>query len=368
MKERGNKWLKFWDRYLGIPLIALLGFFHKKRSLPKEVERVALLKSAGIGDIVILSGVIQDLEGKEILLFTGYSNAEMGKMLKGIKVIALPMSNPLACLREIRKHQVDVWIDCDPWPRINSLLSLFSHSHYSIGFRTLGQGRHWVYDLAIAHSFERHEIDNYRELIRPLGILKRNPPKVEIPDVPREKRVVVHIFPGGSRADLKKWPQKKWEELIFRIAGLGYQIDLTGGKADRLKLACFSKAQNFAGLLSLRETAEHLKKSTCVISVDTGIMHLAAALGCRVVGLHGPTSPKRWGALGEKVISITPSIAYSPCIQLGFESKCKENHCLKAVTVDQVFDAFLKLTNGLKYENSSPCRRERNAPLALVPQ
>jgi len=176
------------------------------------------------------------------------------------------------------------------------------------------------------------------------------------------------MFPGGARADLKTWPEAKWKELILQLSKLGYQIDLTGGKADHPKLAHFSTATNLAGALSLRETAMHLKRCACVISVDTGIMHLAAALGCPVIGLHGPTSPNRWGALGENVISLTPNYKYTPCIQLGFESKCSENRCLKAISVDQVLDAFKTITNGVQHESDHTSGRERDPALATITQ
>ncbi|MEZ5315264.1 MAG: glycosyltransferase family 9 protein [Chlamydiales bacterium] len=367
MKERGNKWLKFWDRYLGIPLLFILGLFRKKRSLPKKIERIGLLKSAGIGDLVLLSGIIEDLKGKEVLLFTGESNREMGKMIQGVKVISLPITHPFSAMVKLRKHSVDIWIDCDSWPRISGLFTLFSRSKYTIGFKTQGQGRHWVYDLSIPYAFFHHEIENYRALIQPLAIVSKHPPRIIIRPTHSEKRVVAHMFSGGSKAHLKKWPEKYWKELILRMTHLGYQVDLTGDRSQYEALKRFSpEATNYAGAFSLRETAHHLKKCVCVISVDTGIMHLAAAIGCPVISLHGPTSPNRWGAKGEQVISLIPLMRYSPCIQLGFESKCRENRCLQALTVDQVFDAFIKITHGMTHENSYFSRRKWDASLASV--
>jgi heptosyltransferase III len=83
-----------------------------------------------------------------------------------------------------------------------------------------------------------------------------------------------------------------------------------------------------------------LTKTDFKLNVKQEIMHLAAALGCPVISLHGPTSPQRWGAIGETIVSITPRYPYAPCIHLGFESQCRKNFCMQAITVDQVLEAF----------------------------
>lgn len=361
MKERGNRLLRFLDRYAGIPIVFLLGILKQKKRKPDSIQSIALLKSAGIGDLVILSAVVKDLQGAypaaSVTLFTGKSNAEMGRMIPGVSVIPLPMTSPWKSLKIIRKHSFDVWIDADPWPRINALFTFCSRSKFTIGFKTAKQWRHNVYDKAINHSSACHEIENYRNLINHLGIRTYHRPNFSFsPKKPKEQKIALHLFPGGSRAALKQWEMGRWKELITLISQEGFKIICTGSKADRphleqLKQECFpSPIENVAGSLTLQETAEMLLTCACVISVDTGIMHLAAALGCPTICLHGPTSPKRWGAIGEKVIAVTPSFPYHPCIHLGFEAVCKENRCMKAITVSQVKQAVDNLVT-----IESPC-------------
>ncbi len=346
VKERGNSRLRLIDRYLGIPIIFLLGLFRIKRKQIPHFQSIALLKTSGIGDTVLLSGVIEDLKrqfpGKKITLFTGHLNFEMGKLISGCQVISLPVTKPWQAIRILRQHQFDLWMDFGPWPRINALLSYFARAKYRVGFKTAGQFRHYIYDKTISHSFKRHEIENYRDFVRMLGISKHSFPTIGCCKVQsvKKKRIALHLFPGGSRAYLKMWPDHKWEELIHYLGQHGYEVIFTGSGKDRNAIEKFlsgnSQQINLAGELTLQETAEYLTSCECVISVDTGIMHLAAALGCQVIALHGPTSPNRWGAVGKKVTAITPDIDYTPCIQLGFEAKCQANRCMQAIELKQV--------------------------------
>jgi heptosyltransferase I len=328
---RGNRYLHWIDRYIGIPLIACLRPFHRCRELPHQIESIALLKSAAIGDTVLLSAIIYDLQtafpSAKITFFAGLSNYEMAQLILGIEV--LPIT-------QLRSKAFSLWIDCDSWPRINALLSFFSRSAYRIGFNTPHQYRHFLYDLAIAHRSDRHELENYRDLLRALCIPTTHLPKITLPDAKTvEKRVALHLYPGGSRAKEKMWSESSWRELMSFLKEKGYEVVLTGGAKDRVALDAFSEGRNAAGL-SLRQTAELLLSSHCVVSVDTGIMHLAAALGCRVIALHGPTSPTRWGAIGPHVTTITPPPPYTPTISLGFETSDTSDCSMESISSKRI--------------------------------
>lgn len=77
-----------------------------------------------------------------------------------------------------------------------------------------------------------------------------------------------------------------------------------------------------------------------MVSVDTGIMHMASALGCRLVALHGPTSAKRWGPLNPTSTAVQSAYSREPWIQLGFEGPRAGDACMRCITVDQVHDAL----------------------------
>ncbi|MFN3967188.1 MAG: glycosyltransferase family 9 protein, partial [Endomicrobiia bacterium] len=81
-----------------------------------------------------------------------------------------------------------------------------------------------------------------------------------------------------------------------------------------------------------------ISKSVLIVCNNTGIMHLACAIGIPVIGLHGPTDPLKWGPLGKNSISIKSKLPCSPCLYLGFEYACKTNNCMKSITTEEVIE------------------------------
>ena len=360
--ERGSELLKFLDRYLGIPVIFTLGVFRRKRKKPQLIEKIALLKTAAIGDTVLLSAVIRDIKERlsnaRITFFTGSSNYEIAKIIaetfSNVDVIKLPIKNPLSAISIIKQYEFDVWLDFGTWPRLNALFSHFANAKFKVGFKTKNQYRHYIYDVVVEHSNGIHEVFNYKNILKQINIEGTNLPRIELGvNIKRnDKLIVIHMFPGGSKSYLKEWSETYWVQLINYLTSKGYFVALTGAKVDRnraLHIYNLCNKKNLisvvAGKLSLRDVIFLLKKSSLVVSVDTGIMHLASALNCNLVALHGPTSCRRWGPLNKNSIAIQSPLECSPCLNLGFEYGCDENRCMKAISVNTVIEAvknFLK--------------------------
>lgn len=367
IKERGNKLLRLLDRLVGIPLILLLSLFTtKRRNLPRiaEVRSLAFFKSAAIGDTVILSGVVADIRrinpNARLTIFTASSNYDAARLIPRVdEVVKLPITRPLEAIRQLRDaDEFDVWIDFGPWPRLNALLSWASRAKFTVGFKTVGQYRHYLYDLAIPHRNDVHELQNYRSLLIPFDVVGTCMPSLKAAcPMQEEPLVVIHMFPGGSNSYLKEWPEDRWVGLISRLCENGKKVILTGGPADWQKAdAVVNKVKstmltNVAGKLSLERTVNLLNSAKLVISVNTGIMHVASALGCNLVSLNGPTSVVRWGSLNKNSISLTPKRGCSPCINLGFEYKCDNNACMLDITPDDVLKAADELTPCVRMNN-----------------
>ena len=355
VRGRGDRLAKRLDWFAGIPLVFALGALRRRRAaLPESrVQRVGLLKTSAIGDTVLLSGPAADLRrhfpGAEIILFVGGSNREAADLIPAVdRVVALPVERPLRAIGRIRRHPVDVFLDFAPWARINAVLASFARARWRIGFRTPGQHRHFVYNLVVEHSASCHEIENYRRVLRAMGVPAGSAPALA-PGRPaaRTPRIMVHMFSGGSRAALKECPEEFWVETIGRLRReTGHDVVLTGGAGDRQRAervrARFPgerRIVNLAGQTGLAATARVIASSSLVVSVDTGILHLASALGANLVALHGPTDPGRWGALNSNAVSIFHRRACAPCLSLGFESACAAPTCMRAIAVDEVVAA-----------------------------
>jgi lipopolysaccharide heptosyltransferase II len=187
-------------------------------------------------------------------------------------------------------------------------------------------------------------LENCRRLLDCAGISGHHLPAINPPGASAAvKRIVMHVMSGGTAAAIKMWPEANWVALIDRVNSQGLPVVLTGSRSDRPLLENLRKrcqtpqlVHNVAGRLSLAETAELLATSTAVVSVDTGIMHLAAALNCRLVALFGATSPKRWGPLNARARTLSSARDCSPCVSLGLEQGCGTNLCMSELTPEAV--------------------------------
>ncbi|MGH8338108.1 MAG: glycosyltransferase family 9 protein, partial [Gammaproteobacteria bacterium] len=208
------------------------------------------------------------------------------------------------------------------------------------------------------HRNDVHELDNYRSLVRAIGLEAWHLPSVNcaLPEPasrPRDRFFVFHLWPGGTHAELKEWPLDRWARLARELVSECDRIVLTGAPGQFITnealLAMIdppfrSRFQNAAGL-SLDATASLLARATLVVSVNTGIMHLAAALGVPLIALHGPTSVRRWGPIGQRSVALE-----SPCrgcgyLDLGFEYHRKPRHCMRAISYRMVREACARVLN-----------------------
>ena len=358
---RGNIFLKLLDKYTGTAILYSLGNWKKKRALPGNIESIALLKTAGIGDTVLLTAVIEDIRTRypksKLVLFTGESNYDFARGIKDLdEVVLLPIKNPMKSIGIIRKYHFHVFFDYGPWPRLNAILSFFSHSDFTVGFHTEGQNRHYAYDQTVAHLQTVHELENYRNIIRAVGIEPNSMPYVNVqeriltPEIGSDY-IVIHPWPGGIKSYLKEWPLERWTELADRFTRLGFTTVITGGPKDRDKAEALRKTVspdgktfNLAGI-PLPDTVALLRGARLLVSVNTGIMHIAAALNLPLVALHGPTSTRRWGPLSKKAISIVSKMPGCGYLHLGFEYPGNPPDCMGAIAVEEVFDAAMQLIN-----------------------
>jgi ADP-heptose:LPS heptosyltransferase len=371
--SRGDARLRLVDRCLGIPVAFLLGVRPKRRHLPR-FSSLGLLQTAAIGDTVLMSALLPDIRRSfpeaQIFLFCGSSNYSMARLLPGVdEVIKLPISTPFQTIALLRDKRPEVLCDFGPWPRINALCSALSGARFLIGFRTPGEHRHYVYDRTVEHSPNAHEIENQRALVRALGVESRSLPhlsvEVPLPQVVSPKTYLVfHLWPAGYRSYLKEWPEAHWLELAERVVPLGYDIVLTGGPSERertqeasAKLTARTNLRvvDLSGQTSLEQTIRVLKDAAAVVSVNTGIVHLAAAVEAAVISLNGPTNAARWGPLGPRSISINAEGPDCGYLNLGFEYDRHREDCMAAIKPEVVFET---LTNLLRSQSAQGVSRD----------
>jgi len=160
--------------------------------------------------------------------------------------------------------------------------------------------------------------------------------------VPRDRALVV-LHPGARWAT-KLWPPASWAKLAdWLIREKGLAVVITGSVADR-ELAgqiikhMHEKVLNLAGRTSLAELAGIMQKARLAVTADTGPMHLAAALGTKVVALFGPTAPGRTGPFGPGHRVMRLGLTCSPC----FKRHCPEPWCLRGLSPEAAMAAVEK--------------------------
>lgn len=361
MLLRGNSTLKAADRFVGVPLVRLIGL-RAKRARPSTVSRIGVLRTAAIGDTLLLTGILRDLRSAfpdaDIVLFTGKDNAEAGDLAVyglGRRMMIAPEAIPFA-VATLRAENLDVLIDTGSWPRLDAVLTALSGATYCVGFQTPGQDRHFAYDAVATHSDRVHEVHNYRTLVRAIGIAGQSDPAVSraaLPDVPVETPgfIVFHPWSGGFRGDLREWPMDRWVNLANCLRTLDVPIIITGASADaprsrqlaNLLLAAGARAESAAGRYTLAQLGTLLCSALGVISTNTGVMHLSALLGVATVSLNGPTASHRWGPVGARVRSVASTLPGCGFLNLGFEYDGHRTDCMQGIDARAVADTFQQL-------------------------
>lgn len=360
MTLRGKKYLKNLDKYIGAPVLFLFGLIRVKRKLPKNISNIGIMLVPAIGDIILIYGLLEEIKLKNnninIHLFvpSEYENV-LSLINKYDSFTKINLSNPIEAFKLIRKKSFDIFIDASQWARLPALLSSFSKSRYTIGFKSKGQGKHFAFDKAVDHSSEVHEFYNLKRL----NFFDND----EIQEIPRlnidynipidEKKISIHIAPSGSKSERKELPINNWIAIIDYLLKKDLNIFFTGSEADKNKIDKIitrlksDKLFNVAGTLSFTETAKLLKSSKLVISVNTGTMHIASFLRSNLIAIHGPTNSKRWGPLNENSIVINSPYPEAPCLDLGFEYNCKDKDgkCMKAITPETIIQGIDKFIN-----------------------
>ncbi len=364
------------DRYVGIPLVFLGALVRRNRSLPESPTKIGIIQPTAIGDMILISGLIDHLRKcfpkAEIHIFHGASNQDAVLFLPA-NVIShcCKFKKPLRTLVTLRDANLDVLINCAPWTRLTALLSGLSGASV-VGFRSEGQFIHPLFDVKVPYLYSRHETENHRaiaEIFGPLPDYSLTLRKIEQqPDIviPYDRIVLFHIAAGGSRAKQKSWPYKNWAILANNLIAKGWIIGFTGVDKDIDSIKSVIDFGNLkkngyiilAGKLNLIEMAYVLNRAQLLVTIDTGIAHLAAALGSNMVGLYGPTRFERWGAFNsDSAIGLNAPHPAAGHLHFGFERHPQEDEIMASLSSDivlKVVDDKLQMMRIKKFSCNQP--------------
>lgn len=165
-----------------------------------------------------------------------------------------------------------------------------------------------------------------------------------------DRKNILVLAPGAAHFT-KRWPARFYGEVGRFFSASGTGIVLTGGKADtgicrEIEDIVQSGCLNLCGQLRLMETAALIKEAGIVLTNDTGVMHMAGAVGSRVVAIFGPTT-RHFGFFPFRSKSIVvehPDLDCRPCSYHG-SSGCPKKHfrCMQELVPDQIISAVKQI-------------------------
>jgi heptosyltransferase-2 len=161
---------------------------------------------------------------------------------------------------------------------------------------------------------------------------------------------LVALAPGAAHAT-KRWPAPEWAALATRFVGAGLRCVVVGGPGDTALAAAVAEGGgsgvvDAAGAFDLQGTGAMLRRMRGLVSGDTGIMHMATAVGTPVVALFGPTV-EAFGFFpynGRSAV-LERDLPCRPCSAMGGE-RCPLGHhrCLRDITVAEVAANIERIT------------------------
>jgi len=333
----------------------MLNFFKTKRILLRDVKNVFVMLPDGLGDLVYWLPVVKfiTLSNKNISIFYPQSALMMDPLCGQNQlntnnvhyVDAMPDQTDLVLMLNDNETQINSYKD--------SLLS----APIRIGMKG---GKHR--DECLTHKVQfrflqkpKHEMDRNLQLLSIFDCesAAAYPNDIHL-NLPYESDsdqssnyVVLHPYSNGHG---REWPSSYFVKLIEILQHNKIDVYVTGGSGEIEKVdALLDQLENpqgvlnLAGVLNLHELMNILGKAKAVVAASTGPLHIAAQLGVPTLGLYAPKkglSPKRWGPLGSN--------AYAISLKKCLSSSCS-NHdceCVKAITVEDVFELISQLMSG----------------------
>ncbi|WP_332670681.1 glycosyltransferase family 9 protein [Aromatoleum sp.] len=389
------------DRWLGVPACAALTLLRRAyrfvrpstasvgTAAPKHVLFVQLAES---GSMVLADPALRALgawTGARTCCVTFARNVgslAITATLSGENVFLIRTGSAAELVRDacrflvwVRRREIDAIVDGELFTRLTAVLCVLTGVRRRVGFHRFdgaGLYRGDLYSHPVAFDPGRHMAQNYLRLVDALL-----PPAVDAAPAPPETAEAPRIEPRNvSPAELyavrgklaarvgslssarlvlvnanasEMLPQRRWPPAHFAalirdvLAEFGdVHVLLIGADEDAATTAAIAadvgdaRCADVAGLFTLAELPALFSLSALLVSNDSGPAHFAAVSVLPVIALFGPETPSLFRPLGNAAV-ISAGLPCSPCVNAGNQrrTRCKDNQCMKRITVAQVFAA-----------------------------
>jgi lipopolysaccharide heptosyltransferase II len=326
-----------------------------------EIKKILFFKPGAIGDLLQSLPALKAIRQKfpsahiTIMVSPGIETLVQGTSVAD-RVQVFDKSKLKQGLRglidfglQLRRERYDLFVDMQTSLR-SKMMRFLSGAPLTLGYKK--QRRHGPKTRRL------HAGENFLETLRPLGI--SGPlESIELPVTSAAKEAVGRFLAAqridmsrplvalncsvGAARPARNWFPERFAELADRlIQELGANVVFVGSGEDQalvsgVMAAMRTKALSATGELPLDQSAALLAQCKCVVSSDTGPLHLATAVQTPVVGLYGSTDPLRTGPIGAGHQVLIKKLPCVPCEKK--DCPLGTRACMADISVAEVFDA-----------------------------
>ncbi len=404
------------DRWVGVPLCAILTLLRRifecaGRPRPHQVRRILFVKFAEQGSTVLAYPAILraiEMVGRENVYFVVFEDnrfiLDAMEIIPEENVITIATKSlfglatgALQAVLQVRKIGIDAVVDMEFLTRFSAILTFATGAKSRVGFHTFfgdGPYRGDLMTHRLLYNPHLHTSQMFEAMVEALtrdpSVLptfdftpSANQPlatfRPSLSEVAEINTLLQRENPGIGSAPLillnpnasdllplRRWPPLRYVQLARRLLERYPEvfIVLTGAPAEATSNNQLAdevdsdRVIRLAGKTTLRQVLVLYMRSAILVTNDSGPAHFASMTPIRVVTLFGPETPALFAARSPNATSLWAGIACSPCVNAynNRQSVCRNNLCMQAITVDDVFNEVTRIYDSLKRatsENSS---------------
>ncbi len=326
------------------------------------MNRILLIKLRYIGDVILSTPLLPLLRNgfpKASLTFLvnpGTESVLFGNPhLEKISVIPRDgWGSQLRFLHKLRQACFDGVVDLTDGDR-SAFLTYWTGAGVRLGFNRENRWRGKLYTKVLPSAYgSMHMVDYHAQALTALGISDAvGEPEIYLRREDEEQgdqlltslrigHAPLALLSPSARYSFKAWPLDRFAALADWLADQGAAVALIGHQEEvligqQIITLTRSKPRNLMGQTLLPQLAALMKRSALFVGNDGGPMHMAAAVGCPVLGLFGPTDPQVWGPRGTNVSVMYKGLDCRECFYPGcFRG---EESCMRKISVEEVCQA-----------------------------
>jgi heptosyltransferase-2 len=153
----------------------------------------------------------------------------------------------------------------------------------------------------------------------------------------------IALCPGAEFGPSKRWPEEHYANVANKLLEHDFDVWLFGSQKDKIVTDAINaltdhRCENLAGTTSLSEAIDLLALTSLVVTNDSGLMHIAAALDKPLIALYGSTDPGFTPPLSTKAKILSIDLYCRPCFQR--ECPLKHHRCMKDLLPQHVWETI----------------------------